>query len=71
MLVDFVFNVGEGAFRGSRLLQFLNAGDFASAAAQFELWDHAGGVVNLGLLRRRQAEAALFNSAGSSTAQSG
>jgi lysozyme len=69
-LVDFVFNVGAGAFRGSRLLRDLNAGDFAGAAAQFELWDHAGGVVNPGLLRRRQAEAALFSS-GSSSPQSG
>jgi lysozyme len=65
-LVDFVFNVGAGAFKGSRLLHSLNAGDFAGAAAQFELWDHAGGVVNPGLLRRRQAEAALFVSGNSS-----
>jgi lysozyme len=69
-LVDFVFNVGAGAFKGSSLLRDLNAGDFAGAAAQFELWDHAGGVVNPGLLRRRQAEAALFNS-GNSSPQSG
>ena len=69
-LVDFVFNVGAGAFKGSRLLRSLNAGDFAGAAAQFVLWDHAGGAVNPGLLRRRQAEAALFNSGNSST-QSG
>lgn len=69
-LVDFVFNVGAGAFKGSRLLRDLNAGDFAGAAAQFELWDHAGGVVNPGLLRRRQAEAALFNT-GNSSPQSG
>jgi lysozyme len=59
-LVDFVFNLGAGAFRGSTLLRVLNTGDFASAAAQFDAWDRAGGAVVAGLLRRRQAETALF-----------
>jgi lysozyme len=59
-LVDFVFNLGAGAFGGSTLLREMNAGNFAAAAAQFEKWDRAGGVVVAGLLRRRQAEAALF-----------
>ena len=60
-LVDFVFNLGVGAFAGSTLLRLLNAGEFAAAAAQFALWDRAGGAVVAGLLRRRQAETALFN----------
>jgi len=59
-LVDFVFNLGQRAFANSTLLRELNAGEFAAAAAQFDLWDHAGGVVVAGLLRRRQSEAALF-----------
>lgn len=59
-LVDFVFNLGAGAFRGSTLLRVLNTGDFAAAAAQFDEWDRAGGAVVAGLLRRRQAETALF-----------
>jgi len=66
-LVDFVFNLGAGAFRGSTLLRDLNSGDTAAAAAQFDQWDHAGGAVVAGLLRRRQAEAALFSTADSST----
>jgi lysozyme len=66
-LVDFVFNLGAGAFTGSTLLRDLNAGDFSAAAAQFDEWDHAGGAVVAGLLRRRQAEAALFSSGDSST----
>jgi lysozyme len=45
----------------------LNAGNFAAAAAQFEVWDRAGGAVVAGLLRRRQAEAALFNNTSSGT----
>lgn len=60
-LVDFVFNLGAGAFAKSTLLRVLNAGDFAAAAAQFAVWDRAGGEVVAGLLRRRQAETALFN----------
>jgi lysozyme len=65
-LVDFVFNLGRGAFAGSTLLKNLNAGQFDAAAAQFALWDHAGGQVVAGLLRRRQAEAALFQQGTSS-----
>ena len=42
------------------LLKLLNANDFAGAAAEFDKWDHAGGQVVAGLLRRRQAETALF-----------
>ena len=52
-LVDFVFNLGPGNFARSTLLTALNAGDFARAAAQFECWDRAGGIVVAGLLRRR------------------
>lgn len=60
-LVDFVFNLGQGAFTGSTLLRDLNAGSFSDAATQFDAWDHAGGAVVAGLLRRRQAETDLFN----------
>ncbi|MGA7524413.1 MAG: lysozyme [Acidobacteriaceae bacterium] len=60
-LVDFVFNLGAGTFEHSTLLRLLNAGEFAAAAGQFALWDHAGGAVVAGLLRRRQAETAMFN----------
>lgn len=66
-LVDFVFNLGPGAFESSTLLRDLNAGDFAAAAAQFDAWDHAGGAVVAGLLRRRQQETALFESGQAAT----
>lgn len=59
-LVDFAFNVGITNFRNSTLLKEVNEGNFREALAQFNLWDHCGGVVNAGLLRRRQAEAAEF-----------
>jgi lysozyme len=59
-LVDFVFNLGCASLASSTLLRLVNNGDFAEAARQFQRWDHAGGVVAPGLLRRRQAEATLF-----------
>lgn len=60
-LVDFAFNVGESSFRQSTLLREINTGHFPEAIAQFNLWDHCGGVVNAGLLRRRRAEQAEFS----------
>lgn len=69
-LVDFVFNLGAGTFERSTLLRLLNAGEFAAAAAQFALWDRAGGAVVAGLLRRRQAETALFNEGQAGTTES-
>jgi lysozyme len=62
-LVDFVFDVGAGHFKSSTLLRDLNAGNIVAAAEQFARWDRAGGVEVAGLLRRREAEAALFQSA--------
>ena len=59
-LVSFAFNVGVGAYLHSTLLSELKDGDMAAAADQFLLWDHVGGLVSDGLLRRRQAERALF-----------
>jgi lysozyme len=61
-LVDFCFNAGRGNFVSSALLRKLNLGDIEGAAAQFELWVHAGGKVVAGLVRRRKAEAAMFAS---------
>ena len=63
-LVDFTFNLGAGALAESTMLRLLNAGDFAGAASQFELWDHAGGKVVAGLLRRRLAEKQEFTQGG-------
>jgi lysozyme len=61
-LVDFAFNLGNVSLAHSTLLRFINAGDFVSAGPQFLLWDHAGSKVVQGLLDRRKAELALFNS---------
>ena len=59
-LVDLVYNIGRSAFAGSTLLRDINAGRFDEASLEFLKWDHAGGSVLAGLLRRRQAERELF-----------
>ena len=61
-LVDFAFNLGIGALEHSTLWRRLDAGDFARAAAEFPLWDHAGGKTIEGLFERRMAEQELFTS---------
>jgi lysozyme len=60
-LVDFTFNLGAGNLQSSTLLRLLNSGDYTGAAAEFQKWDKAGGQVLAGLLRRRQAEADMFD----------
>ena len=55
------YNIGTGAFLHSTLLAKLKAGDISGAAAQFAVWDMVDGAPSAGLLRRRQAEQALFN----------
>lgn len=60
-LVDFVFNLGEGALKSSTLLRKLNAKDYSGASLEFPKWNHAGGQVVAGLTRRRIAEQQLFN----------
>lgn len=60
-LVSFVYNIGIGAFQKSTLLGYLNAGAYGAAAGQFGRWVKAGGVTLNGLVKRRAAEAQLFN----------
>lgn len=59
-LVSFAFNVGLGALRDSTLLRKLNAGDYQGAANEFPRWVYAGQQQLPGLVRRRNAERALF-----------
>ena len=59
-LTDFCFNVGITAFKYSTLLAKLNSNDIEGAIGEFEKWDKSGGVEVAGLLRRRNAERALF-----------
>lgn len=59
-LVSFAFNVGLGNLKNSNLLRVLNAGDYDGVPAQLMRWVKAGGQTLPGLVRRRQAESALF-----------
>lgn len=59
-LVCFAYNVGLNNLKHSTLLAKTNAGDFDGAAQEFVKWDHAGGKVMDGLLRRREAERDLY-----------
>jgi lysozyme len=63
-LVDFTFNCGRAALDHSTLLELVNQGNMEAAAEQFERWDKVGGKEVAGLLRRRQAERAEFESEG-------
>jgi len=59
-MVDFAYNLGVGNLMGSTLLKLHKAGDYAGAADQFQRWDKGAGKVMPGLLRRRLAEAQLY-----------
>lgn len=61
-LVNFVYNIGEGAFEKSTLLKVLNKGDYAGTAKQFMRWIYDNGKRIEGLKKRRQRTVAMFNS---------
>ena len=59
-LVSFAYNLGLGSLQNSTLLKMLNAGDYTGSADQFLRWNKSGGKVLTGLVRRREAERAVF-----------
>lgn len=59
-LVSFAYNVGPAALRKSTMLRSINAHRYADAAGEFARWNQAAGKVLPGLVRRREAERALF-----------
>lgn len=60
-LVSFVFNLGARALASSTLLKKLNEGRYHEVPAQLARWVYCGGKVLPGLIRRRKAEAHLWN----------
>lgn len=60
-VVDFTFNVGSGRLRDSTLRRKINRMDWPGAKAEFGRWIYGGGKVLPGLVKRRAAEAALFD----------
>ena len=61
-LVSFVFNLGAGAFQRSTLRACINRFDHTQAAQEFLTWTKAGGKTLPGLIKRRHAEASLYQS---------
>lgn len=60
-LVDFVYNIGRGAFRQSTMLALLNRHEVSEAAEEFSRWVYDDGEVLGGLEVRRRRERNLFN----------
>lgn len=59
-LVSWTFNLGPSNLSSSTMLRVLNEGKYEEVPAQIKRWNKAGGKVLQGLIRRREAEALLF-----------
>ena len=59
-LCAWVFNLGSGNLQESTLLRVLNDGKYDEVPAQIRRWNKANGKVLNGLVRRREAEAIMF-----------
>ena len=59
-LCSWVYNLGPTNLQESPLLRVLNEGKYNEVPTQIKRWNKAGGQVLEGLVRRREAEALLF-----------
>ena len=59
-LCAWVFNLGPSNLGSSTLLKVLNEGKYEEVPQQMKRWNKANGEVLTGLIRRREAEALLF-----------
>ena len=59
-LIAWTFNLGAGNLKSSTLLKRINAKDWNDVPHQIKRWNKAKGTVLQGLIRRREAEALLF-----------
>ena len=59
-IVSWTYNLGPTNLRSSTMLKVLNAGKYDEVPAQIKRWNKASGKVLDGLIRRRDAEALLF-----------
>lgn len=55
-VLDFTFNVGNGALAGSTLRKRINAGQWDQVPGELRKWVNGGGRRLPGLVRRREAE---------------
>ena len=61
-VVSFTFNLGSGALQRSTLRRVINRGHHHDVPRQLKRWVWAGGRKLTGLIRRREAEALLYQS---------
>jgi lysozyme len=59
-LVSLAYNIGLGNLQRSTIRMKANRGDWEGAADAFRAWTKGGGKVLPGLVKRREAEIALF-----------
>ena len=59
-LVAWDYNLGPSNLKQSTMLKVLNKEDYESVPKEIERWNKANGEVLQGLVRRREAEALLF-----------
>ena len=59
-IADFIFNLGATRYKASTLKKRVDAEDWDAAAAEIRRWVWGGGRRLPGLVKRREAEAALL-----------
>lgn len=59
-IADFPYNLGLGRLKASTLRRRINAADWPGAITELRKWVNGGGRKLLGLVLRREAEAALL-----------
>ena len=59
-LLSLRYNIGPNYFNGSSLLRLLNSGNYDGAASRFAEWRLSEGLINKGLVARRERERQLF-----------
>ncbi len=59
-LASFIMNIGEGQFKKSSVLKYINAGRLAEVPGRMALYRMNDGKVMNGLVRRRSAEGVLW-----------
>lgn len=62
-LIDFIYNLGAGAFQGSTLRRVINREEWEEVPVQLARWVYASGSMLPGLVRRREAEIDMWLSA--------
>jgi lysozyme len=62
-ITDFAFNLGIGRLKSSTLRKRINEGDWEAVPDELRKWTRGGGKVLRGLVKRREAEILLIESA--------